>query len=72
MQRICTLKQVYNKCPFVGEKQECKTDKPCSMAQKLENSKEKYVRQPRWYEQYYEKRKVNKNLKHIGNDIDFK
>lgn len=57
MQRICMLDHKYNKCPFVGEKQECKTDKPCSMAQKLENSKEKYVREPRWYEQYYEKRK---------------
>ena len=55
------LDQKYNKCPFIGENQECKTDKPCSMAQKLENSKEKYVRQPKWYEQYYEKRKKPRN-----------
>ncbi len=55
MNKICMMDPKYNKCPYVIRDKECAADRPCNMMVKLDGdpSKVKYVRQPRWYEQYY-------------------
>lgn len=58
MERICLLNPQYNECQYKGEGKTCNApDTKCGMLIKLdvqsEQEKEKYVRKPRWYEQYY-------------------
>ncbi len=55
MNKICMMDPKYNKCPYVTSDKACVSERPCNMMVKLneDSTKEKYVRQPRWYEQYY-------------------
>lgn len=59
MKKICMMDPKYNKCPYVSSNKECKSIHPCNMIAKLDDNPvgSKYVRQPRWYEQYYIEKK---------------
>lgn len=58
MEWICLLKSDVNQCQYLGENQKCNApDSKCGMLVKLkadEPEKDPYVRQPRWYEKYYQ------------------
>lgn len=50
----CTLDRDINKCPFYrSEKFECDNPQKCSFQENMQKNSEGYVREPRWYEQYY-------------------
>lgn len=54
----CYLSEDINACPYFINN-ECSNENVCSYQnRKMEEMKrEKYVRQPRWYEKYYERRR---------------
>ena len=47
---ICTLDRTLHSCPYLGNGQECLRKDACSMQEK-EQTKQAYVRKPRWYEE---------------------
>lgn len=51
----CTLEKDVNKCPFyLVDTLGCKNNKECSFQENEEQeAKQKYIREPRWYEKYY-------------------
>ncbi len=57
MNGICKLSSELNQCRYLGEKQKCNAPhSSCGMLIKVEAEEKprgKYVRQPRWYEKYY-------------------
>lgn len=54
-EHICTLAKEYNHCPHFDGKQFCTSpETSCGMLLTQKNPK-KYVREERWYEQYYKK-----------------
>lgn len=55
--RLCMLSADINKCPYFKDKKYCSVENmQCSMiGEDEQKSKEKYIRQPRWYEVYYKK-----------------
>jgi len=60
MKAKCELEPVLNKCPhFDPVEQECDSDNECCGFYRMpsaESIPQQYLRQPRWYEQYYKKR----------------
>lgn len=53
----CSLDREINKCPFL-ENDLCKNENTCSFqVQEDKVPTQKYVREKRWYEVYYEKKK---------------
>lgn len=55
--RVCTLDADINKCVYFKNGKYCEAEETnCGMIGKDEEQpKQKYVRQPRWYEPYYRK-----------------
>lgn len=52
----CTLPEDINTCPFCDkDRMECNNKKNCSFKENEDDqiTKDKYVRQKRWYEKYY-------------------
>ena len=57
MNRVCKLSSELNRCSYLGKEQKCNAPHSnCGMLVKTEEevkSRSKYIRQPRWYEKYY-------------------
>lgn len=57
LMRVCILDADTNRCIYFKDGKYCEAkETSCGMMSKdEEHSKQKYVRQPRWYEKYYRK-----------------